>query len=75
MQRRGLTWLLNHLAEAGNTSLDYHLFEESELSDWLCKFWFVARKKDGEMYTVNSLKSFKYAISHHLKPEESWTYL
>ena len=61
------------LDECGCESNEYYYFEEKELSEWLSKFWFGARtkptkdQKEGEHYTVNSLRSFKYAINRILR--------
>ena len=61
------------LREIGYESIEYHLFEEEELSKMLSKFWFAARKKpepnktENEMYSVSTLRSFKYAINRILK--------
>ena len=46
------------------------MFEKKELAEWLSKFWFAARTQDIknlQMYTVNSLKSFKYGLNRLLK--------
>ena len=50
------------MLKAKNTSF----LNEKELTDWLRKFWFGARKADEELYTVNSLKSFKYGLNRLL---------
>ena len=55
--------------EESGASPDYLHFEEDELSQWLSKFWFAAHtgNSTNEHYTVNSLRSFKYAINQKLK--------
>ena len=64
------------LREIGYESIEYHLFEEEELSKMLSKFWFAARKKpdtnnsENEMYSVSTLCSFKYAINRILKKKD-----
>ena len=61
------------LQENGVDSVDYYFYEEEELSNWLQKFWFSARmlpeegETEGKMYSVGTLRSFKYAINHILK--------
>ena len=55
------------LRESGAPSVEYHLFEEAELDNWLSKFWFGAFTSTDELYTVNSLKSFKYGLKRHLQ--------
>ena len=55
------------LSESGANSVEYHLFKEQELDDWLSKFWFGARTANNKLYTVNSLKSFRYGLKCHLQ--------
>ena len=61
------------LKESGCETIEYHLLEELELSKWLSKFWFAARMKpkseeyDGELYSVSTLRSFRYVINRILK--------
>ena len=55
------------LAESGAENIEYHLLDEQELDEWLSKFWFGARTVNNELYTVNSLKSFKYGLKRHLQ--------
>ena len=61
------------LTDCGCESDKYYYFEEKELADWLSKFWFGARtipendEEEGEMYSVNTLRNFKYAINRILR--------
>lgn len=61
------------LTESGCDSNEYYFFEEKELCDWLSKFWFRARtipdkeNEEGEFYSVNTLRNFKYALNRILK--------
>ena len=70
------------LTEADCSSLDYWLFEESELDNYLAKFWHGVRKegvsdindqtdedidKKTRKYTVASMKAFWYALNRVLK--------
>ena len=61
------------LEVSGSDSAEYYFFEEEELSKWLSKFWFGARmmpengEEEGKLYSVSTLRSFKYAINRILK--------
>ena len=61
------------LTECGCESNEYYFFEERELCTWLSKFWFGARtvpdknEQEGEMYSVNTMRNFKYALNRILK--------
>ena len=65
--------LKQFLAESGASSVEYYFFEEQDLVTWLSKFWFGARmmpekdEEEGKLYSVSTLRSFKYAINRILK--------
>ena len=69
------------LIENGADDLEYWLFEEPELDNWLAKFWLCVRKSDDDtdsereedpeqkdrMYSANTLRSFRYGLNRVLR--------
>ena len=60
------------LCKMGAESDDCTHFNEPELSSWLSKFWFGARMNEEEpkLYTVSSMKNFKYSFNRILRKAE-----
>ena len=70
------------LTQMGCNDLEYWLYEEPELDNYLAKYWLGARKytqhKDSDdeaknkdvtdkLYSVNTIHNFWYALNHILK--------
>ena len=69
------------LKQIGKTDLDYWNYDEEELDNMLCKFYYGARKdpdsdydsdsddpqKTRLMYSANTMKNFRYSINRVLK--------
>ncbi len=48
-------------------SLDYWLYDNDSLNEYLAKFWLGARQSDGQKYKLNSLSSMMYSLNCILK--------
>ena len=69
------------MRQCGETNVDYWYYEEPELDCYLSKFWFGARKdpdsdyesdnddpeRTNLMYSVNTMRSFRYSLNRILK--------
>lgn len=46
---------------------DFYAFDTETLDKWLGKFWFAARTKKMEKYTISSLDNMRYSLNRCLK--------
>ena len=70
---RILSTYLEQLKEEGQIeNTDWKHYPDYDLDAVLCKFWFAARNKSGEHYTMATLENIKHSLNRILKSQNAY---